>query len=303
MTNDEEESFVIRISSFTTGCFQEFRLSMSDQASDLRALVRQVATAHVPLAARPRRIVVFGSKGGVGTTTIAINLAVALKQQGENSLLGDAAGGDVALQCRLEPRHTLADALAGNRTLEQVLLPGPAGVQIVPGARELVRWHETAEHAWNRLLSQLPRLPRRPDVAVIDAGSRPDPLARQLWHAADRILLITSVETAAIMDAYASIKLLTDPTRSTSIALLVNRAPKDSMAAEAQQRLALACRRFLGITLRSVGYLPEDGAVPPCTARSESFVLAKPACPASLQLRQVARALGSHSSARQPVAT
>ena len=131
---------------------------------------------------------------------------------------------------------------------------------------------------------------------MIDAGSRPDPLARQLWQAADRVLLVTTVETAAIMDAYASIKLLNDPTRSASIALLVNRSPQESMADEAQQRLAQACRRFLGLPLRSVGHVPEDGGVPQCAARGEPFVLAMPACPASLHLRQVARAMGDHAS-------
>ena len=270
-----------------------------DQATELRALVSHVATAHAPVAARPRRIVVFGGKGGVGTTTVAVNLAVALAQQAERSLLCDAAGGDVALQCRLEPQFTLADALAGNRTLAQALHPGPAGVQILPAAREPVRWHETSAHAWNRLMTQLVSLAPRPDVVVIDAGSRPDPLARQLWQAADRVLLVTSVETAAIMDAYAAIKLLTGPTRSASIALVVNRAPQELMADEAQQRLAQACRRFLGLPLRSVGHVPENGDVPRCAARGEPFVLAMPACPASLRLRQVARALGNHPSARQ----
>ncbi|MEI8375339.1 MAG: AAA family ATPase [Planctomycetota bacterium] len=270
---------------------------MPDQATDLRALVRRVATAHAPVAVRPRRIVVFGGKGGVGTTTIAVNLAVALAQQAQHSLLCDAAGDDVALQCRIEPRHTLADVLGGNRTLAQILHSGPAGVQILPGTRELVRWHETSEHAWNRLMSQLPSLSPRPEVVVIDAGSRPDSLARQLWHAADRVLLVTTVETAAIMDAYALIKLLTDPTRLASIALVVNRSPKESMADEAQQRLAQACRRFLSLSLRSVGYMPEDGAVPQCAERGEPFVLAKPKCQASLHLRQVARALGNCVSA------
>ncbi len=196
-----------------------------DQATDLRALVRQVATAHAPAVPRPRRIVVFGGKGGLGTTTIAVNLAVALAQQGTRSLLCDAAGGDVTLQCGLEPQYTLADALAGNRTVAQVVLLGPAGVQVLPGTRDLARSQEPAEHAWNHLMTQFQSLRDRPETVIVDAGSRPDPVTRQLWQAADRVLLVASVETSAIMNAYASVKLLTDLTRPVSIALLVNRAP------------------------------------------------------------------------------
>ena len=94
------------------------------------------------MAARPRRIVVFGGKGGVGTTTIAVNLAVALAQQGQRSLLCDAAGGDVALQCRLSRGTRWPTCWPETATLAQVLQPGPAGVQVLPGTRELVRWHE-----------------------------------------------------------------------------------------------------------------------------------------------------------------
>ena len=104
----------------------------------------------------------------------------------------------------------------------------------------------------------------------------------------------TTVETAAIMDAYASIKLLSDPTRSASIALVVNRAPAESLAEEAQQRLAQACRRFLGLPLRSVGHVPEDGAVPPC-ARAASRCAGNASMPGQPALRQVARAVGNHA--------
>ena len=140
-------------------------------------------------------------------------------------------------------------------------------------------------------------------MVVIDAGSRPDPLARQLWQAADRVLLVTTVETAAIMDAYAAIKLLSDPARSASIALVVNRSPAESLAEEAQQRLAQACRRFLGLPLRSVGQVPEDGAVPPCAARGEpvsagNASMSRRAC----SLRQVARAVGNHAPRGKPAA-
>jgi flagellar biosynthesis protein FlhG len=270
-----------------------------DQATELRALVREAATLPscgvgvTPRDSRTaaRRIVVFGGKGGVGATTIAVNLSVALARDGQRCLLCDAAGGDVALQLRLDPRYTFAEALAGNRGMEEIILSGPGGVQIIPGGREALRWNDATEHAWNRLMVQLPRLDFRPEVVVIDAGSRPDALARRCWQAADRVLLVSTAETAAIMNAYASTKLLNDPARSASIALLLNRTPSELAADEAQRRLAHACRRFLGLPLRSVGVVPEDETITQCAVRGEPFVLAAPACAASIALRQAARRL------------
>jgi flagellar biosynthesis protein FlhG len=152
------------------------------------------------------------------------------------------------------------------------------------------------------VLGQLPGLVPRPEVVVIDAGSRPGALARQCWQAADRVLLVSTPDTAAIMNAYASIKLLNDPSRSASIALVLNRSHDDSAADEAQRRLAHACRRFLGLPLRCVGTVPEDANITQCAARGESFVLAAPACAASISLRHAARSLINHATPRKPVA-
>jgi len=270
-----------------------------DQATELRALVRQAASSCAPAVARSRRIVVFGGKGGVGATTIAVNLGVALAQLGQRCLLCDAAGGDVSLQLRLEPRYTLADVLAAKRGVEEAGLPGPAGVQILPGAREMACSRDAAEHAWKGLLGQLPELACRFDTMVIDAGNRPDALTRQIWQTADRVLLIGTPEQTAIMNAYASIKLLNDPNRSASIALLMNRALGAAATDGAQRRLVDACRRFLGLPLRSVGTVPEDTNVSQCASRGETFVLAAPACAASQALRQAARALVNQAAPRR----
>ena len=59
-------------------------------------------------------IVVAGGKGGVGTTTLAVELALAMSRRHRRTLLVDAArGGDAAITCGIEPRHSLADVLAG----------------------------------------------------------------------------------------------------------------------------------------------------------------------------------------------
>jgi flagellar biosynthesis protein FlhG len=273
-----------------------------DQATELRALVREVASSRAPSESRTRRIVVFGGKGGVGATTIAINLSAAIAREGQKCLLCDAAGGDIALQLRLEPRHTLADVLAGHCGVTETVLPGPAGVQIVPGSHEMRNSHDTTEHGWNRLLGQISSLAVRPEIVVIDAGNRPDAFARQCWQTADRVLLVSEAETPAIMNAYASIKLLNDPARSASIALLLNRSRSEPAANEAQRRLAHACRRFLGLPLRSIGAVPDDANANQCAARGEPFVLAAPASAASIALRHAARALMTHTSPRKPVA-
>ena len=283
---------------------------MPDQATDLRTLVRHVATAHdheymVPAAAaRPRRIVVFGGKGGVGTTTIAVNLAAALAQQEGPSLLCDAAGGDAALQCGLEPRHTLADALAGTRTLAQVLQrPGRrAGLARCARTGPLARDGRTCLESIDDPIAVARALPRsRRNRCRQPARSiGPAALASGRSRVAGNHRGDGGDHGCLCFDQAADRSRAGVP--GTPVGFdCPGREPRarGPAADEAQQRLAQACRRFLGLPLRSVGPVPEDGAVPQCAARGQPFVLAMPACPASLHLRQVVRALGNNASARQ----
>ena len=45
----------------------------------------------------------------------------------------DLSGADAALLCGIESRDTIADVLSGRRSVHEVLQPGPAGIQVVPG--------------------------------------------------------------------------------------------------------------------------------------------------------------------------
>src|SRR5262245_34962276 len=98
---------------------------MHDQADELRQLVRVSArSSDPPRGPQPLHVAVTGGKGGVGVTTIAVNLAVALAQNGRRTVLVDAdfSGPDVAGMCRLDEGDSVADILAGRRTVHEVLL-------------------------------------------------------------------------------------------------------------------------------------------------------------------------------------
>lgn len=234
----------------------------NDQARSLRRLVRQSAGVVPRAGARgPRLFVLSGGKGGVGTTTVAVQLAAELQRQGRRTVLVDAdpEGGDVATLLDLEERHTVADVLAGRRTVEETLQAGPGGVRVLPGAWGLDMMADCSPVAQDRLLEQLALLDDA-DAVVLDAGGGTSRLVRAFWQAADAVLVVTTPDLTAVMDAYASIKILAAGDDLMPLHLAVNRAD-DTTAREAHARLARACRRFLGLDPQLAGHVP-DGPHP-----------------------------------------
>lgn len=236
---------------------------MQDQAAELRSLVRHRTMEPVGARKAPRKLVVSAGKGGVGTTTIAVNLAVALARSGWRTILCDAdlSGADATWLCGIEGRHSIADVLSGRRTVHEVLQPGPDGIQIVPGVWSPSAVPDCSPSAQERLLRELAQLGRHAEWIVIDAGSGLNHVVRRFWQAADRLLLVTTPEAVSIMDAYAAIKLFAAEEPRPTIHTLVNQSPNQEVAAAVHARLAEAASRFLGLTLQGAGSLPWDPAV------------------------------------------
>ena len=110
---------------------------MSDQADGLRQLVQArsgggtTALAEPPPPVEPRTIgrptrtrslVLTSGKGGVGTSNLALNLAIALGELGQRVVLVDADLGlaNIDLLCGLAPASDLGDVLAGGRPLAEM---------------------------------------------------------------------------------------------------------------------------------------------------------------------------------------
>ncbi len=240
-------------------------------------MARQTRVAEPP-AARPRLVVFAGGKGGVGTTTLALGIAVAFAERGSRTMLVDAdtEGPAVAALCGIEESATLADVLSLRRTAAEALQTGPGGVRVLPGAWGAGR----GEASWaslDRLITQLQSLGSTADLAVIDVGDGGGCVAEHLWRAADMVLVVVTPETAAILNAFAAIKTLAGCGERGTVGILVNRAPHKTAAEEIHSRLALACTRFLGFAPRLAGYIPPDRKAEAACMAGEPVVLFAPA--------------------------
>jgi flagellar biosynthesis protein FlhG len=252
---------------------------MPDQAYDLRRLATRCTRAQSPRRGdRPALIAVTGGKGGVGSTTVALNLAATMARTGKRTLLVDAdpRGGHLALLCGIEERHTLADVLAGRRTWQEATYAGPAGIGLIAGRRVRIDVASSATAA-HQLLEQLDRRSLSADLIVVDAGNAPDGIMPGICLHADAVLMVTTTDAASVVGAYAAIKALTRPSHQggadfplchdpcglaapgdwhVRLHVLVNMAPATHVAQTAYNRLARTCRRMLGIEPRSAGHAP-----------------------------------------------
>lgn len=238
-------------------CFTFARMT-NDQANALRELVRSAAsTPPVRPHNAPRCVLVVASKGGVGATSTALNLAWCAQRHGHRVVLVDAdcRGADATVLCGQTPRRALADVLAGQCSVKDVLLPTPVGFALLPGA-----WN-VAPPSWTagtqtRLLSELFALGERFDLVVIDGGNARSEVNARFWAAAQAVLIVLAVHPVALMDAYAAIKVLGAAAPQVPVWSLINQTDDAETAQRVAGRLQQACQRFLGRWVHDGGWLP-----------------------------------------------
>lgn len=271
---------------------------MIDQANHLRRLVMQSADQPASASAElPKTVLVAGGKGGAGTTTVAVNLAVSLARRGIRTILVDADpdGADVQNICRLRQRYTIADVLGGRRTLGEALQTGPAGVMILPGAWAVTDLADASERSRERLLAQIAGSGSRADVVVIDGGNGLHAITRRFWRACEEVVLVSTAESSAVLDTYAVLKAALGPEPRARVHLLVNRCDGKDQSAEVHGRIGRSTQRFLGFKLSSCHWMPEDENVVAAGRQAVPFALSRTAAKAAESVSVLAEQLRGSS--------
>lgn len=219
----------------------------------VHALLRRARGWSVPdELVRTGRVIAFvGAKGGVGTTTIAVNVAVALARRGVSTVLAEltAWAGTAPALLGISPRHRLdrvpptrTDALSPS-TIANALIVHASGLRLLAG-----RQRETAPIGDEAALSLLEALRRTADAVVVDAGADPTDLAVCACRIAGQAWVVTEPEPASVGRARALLELLEEQrVGRRRIGLLVNQtsAAMAMTVAEIEEKTGIAPQHVL----------------------------------------------------------
>jgi flagellar biosynthesis protein FlhG len=268
---------------------------MYDQAQILRGLMeRRTETAvaePAPASRRARTIAITSGKGGVGKSNVALNLAIALQKMGHSVCLLDAnlGLGNIDLLCGLNGYWNLSHVVSGARKVPEIVLEGPCGIHVVPGASGLLDSADCSQQAQREILSQLEELEHHHEFLLIDTGTGIHRTVRQFVSAAESVIIVTTPEPTAIADAYATLKALTGGSNLLQPFILVNQSDSPEQAREIIARVQQTARTFLHLTVTSAGHIPRDPAVPAAVAHRKPLLVENNRTPAGLAIEQLAR--------------
>jgi len=229
-------------------------LTVDHQAKGL--VLPRPAPKHTPWLA------VAGAKGGVGKTTLAVNLAILLARAGYRTLLVDfdPGCGNIAVHLRLAARHDLEDLATGQCTAREALVDGPGGIKVITGRSGSTTLVGSNPQLLQNTLASLGELAKDFDVVVCDTGAGIGPATLAVAERSDLVLGITNCDAASLTDAYALCKVLHLRGRPLP-QLVVNRVRSRDEAMRTAGKLCAVVKKFLATDLKLCGWVSQDAGV------------------------------------------
>ncbi len=255
----------------------------TDQASGLRA--------REPL--NPVRVIaVTGGKGGVGKTTVSVNLAMALSRGGRRVMLLDADLGlaNVDVLLGLKSERNLSHVINGQCSLDDIVLDGPCGIKVLPASSGVKTLSEITAKQSTGLIWAFGEMQTPIDDLVIDTAAGIADNVIRFSAAAQDVVVVVCDEPASITDAYALIKILSRDHRVGRFQILANKTSSVAEARRLFEKLSKVTQRFLQVQLCFMGHIPRDSSVRKAIQRQCAVVEHYPNSRAARAFEDAARA-------------
>lgn len=263
-----------------------------DQAEQLRKMMQQ--TDSKPKA---RVITVTSGKGGVGKTSISINLAIQLTRLGKRVVVFDADFGlaNIEVMLGVRPQYNLADMMFRGRDLTDIITQGEEGISFISGGSGIQELASMNRDQVMFLTSRLIALDKFADIVIVDTGAGISDSVLEFVLASTEVLLVATPEPTSITDAYALLKALNRKEafvkEDTSIKMISNRVKNDAEGQNLYEKMSVVSDKFLNIPITYLGPVPMDEQISKAVMRQKPVSVINPEAPSAKAIKQIAEKL------------
>ena len=250
-----------------------------DQAENLRNIVQQQKSINERCA---RVITVTSGKGGVGKSSISINLAIQFAKQGKKVIIFDADFGLANIEVMLGaiPKFNLADMIFNGKEFKDIIVNGPMDIGFISGGSGINRLANMTKDQVMFLVYKLRELETLADVIIVDTGAGISDSVLEFVMTSSEVILVTTPEPTSITDSYALLKSLNAKSgfnkEETVINVVANRVDDYDEGLNLYNKLSLVVDKFLNIHLKFLGIIPVDSNMQKSVMQQKPVSIAYP---------------------------
>jgi flagellar biosynthesis protein FlhG len=249
-----------------------------DQAEKLRRMVKEQTVPRMV----SRVITVTSGKGGVGKSSISVNLAIALSRLGNRVVIFDADFGlaNIEVMLGIRPQYNLADLMFRGKSLTDIINTGPENIGFISGGSGIQELTNLSKEQIIYLIQKLVELDQKADIIIIDTSAGIADSVLEFIAASTEVLLVATPEPTSITDAYALLKTLNRKSdislQDTVIKMVANRIDSYEDGKELYDKLSLVVSKFLNLKLEFLGAVPQDACVSKSVMRQKPAIMLYP---------------------------
>ena len=260
--------------------------TIRDQAQPLRELVGKSNSGM-------KIVSIASGKGGVGKSSISVNLAIALSRLGMRVLVVDADFGlaNVDVMLGVNSKYNMSHLIQGEKKLYEIIQEGYDGVRFISGGSGVYELLRMDEDQVKNILQDILVLRDPADILLFDMGAGVNDNIMRLLVSSTETIVVTTPEPTAILDAYALIKMVLKRVPSHPIRLIMNKSDSRKEAETVTQGFKEVVRRNLGVEIESIGYVLYDQEVTRSIKRQTPIIISHPGGASAKEIMSIARTL------------
>ena len=221
-------------------------------------------------------LAIASGKGGVGKTTISVNLALSQSNSGRCLLLdADMGMANAHILLGINPKISVRDVIEGNLSLEDAIVKGPNNIQFLSGGSGITELLNIDENKKFNFIRSFDALTNKVDNLFVDVSAGADEMALNMISASDKLLIVLVNEPTSFMDAFTLIKVCNLELKFKEFCIVTNMVNSEHQGKLVFEKFKNIVTKFYDVNLNHIGSLMNMKEIKNSVIKKQPIVLNK----------------------------